>query len=107
MREARCMPSLLFPTRWVLRGLPIGLPFQASFRWAIILALLMASWAPASLASSVPGASLNSCTEHKAFSLSPYLRVSSSPHLLTSPSPNPLIPYFGRGVEILNEGILE
>jgi len=26
---------------------------------------------------------------------------------LISPSPNPLIRYFGRGVEILNEGILE
>jgi hypothetical protein len=27
--------------------------------------------------------------------------------LLISPSPNPLIPFFGMGVEILNEGILE
>ncbi len=36
-----------------------------------------------------------------------FLLFSLSPRLLISPSPNPLIPYFGRGVEILNEGILE
>ena len=96
MREGQCMASLPFPDKWVLGGLPIGLPFQASFKSATIPAPLMASWAPASLASSVPGVSFDNSVGPRAKSTLP---ISASPYLP--------IPFFWCGVEILDEGILK